>query len=112
MSMNFHRKLPIPQEVKKEFPLSERMVQIKAARDESIRSVFNGSLDKFIFPYLPQLRSGVFLIKFPLIVIPRSIGSSSLPSCVLNLLQSYDVQPCVSMIRSSSWWRLPFFGSK
>ena len=48
MQMHFHRKLPIPQEVKKEFPLTERMKQVKDARDESIRAVFDGSLDKFI----------------------------------------------------------------
>ena len=36
MQMNFHRKLPIPQEVKKELPLSEQMEQVKAERDESI----------------------------------------------------------------------------
>ena len=48
MSMNFHRKLPIPQEVKKEYSLSERMVNVKAERDEKIRAVFNGSSDKFI----------------------------------------------------------------
>ena len=48
MQMKFHRKLPIPQEVKKEFPLTERMKQVKAARDESIRAVFDGRSDKFI----------------------------------------------------------------
>ena len=29
MQMNFHRKLPIPQEVKKEYPLTERMEKVK-----------------------------------------------------------------------------------
>ena len=48
MQMNFHRKLPIPQEVKKEYPLNDRMRTLKAARDESIRAVFDGSSDKFI----------------------------------------------------------------
>ena len=48
MRMNFHRKLPIPKEVKEEFPLTERMKQVKAKRDESIRAVFDGSSDKFI----------------------------------------------------------------
>ena len=48
MQMNFHRKLPIPQEVKKEFPLTERMEAVKTARDVEIRSVFDGSSDKFI----------------------------------------------------------------
>ncbi len=48
MSMHFHRKLPIPQEVKKEYALTQRMEQVKAARDESIRAVFDGSSDKFL----------------------------------------------------------------
>ncbi|MEE0059331.1 MAG: 3-deoxy-7-phosphoheptulonate synthase, partial [Acutalibacteraceae bacterium] len=48
MRMNFQRKLPIPQEVKKEFPLTEKMVQIKAERDREIREVFEGKSDKFI----------------------------------------------------------------
>ena len=46
--MDFHRKLPIPQDVKNEYPLTERMQQDKAARDEAIRAVFDGSSDKFI----------------------------------------------------------------
>ena len=48
MRMNFHRKLPIPKEVKEEFPLTERMKEVKAKRDENIRDVFDGSSDKFI----------------------------------------------------------------
>ena len=44
MQMNFHRKLPIPKEVKKEFPLTERMEQVKNKRDEEIRAVFEGHL--------------------------------------------------------------------
>ena len=48
MGMNFKRKLPIPQEVKKEFSLTEKMVAVKAERDAQIRKIFEGSLDKFI----------------------------------------------------------------
>ena len=48
MEMNFHRKLPIPKKVKESFPLTEEMKAVKAKRDESIRAVFDGSLDKFI----------------------------------------------------------------
>jgi hypothetical protein len=49
MQMNFHRKLPIPQEVKKEFPLTERMEKVKAERDENIKAVFfiKGGFDFF-----------------------------------------------------------------
>lgn len=37
MQMHFHRKLPIPMEVKKEFPLTERMIKVKEERDAEIR---------------------------------------------------------------------------
>lgn len=46
--MDFQRKLPIPQEVKREFPLTEEMEQAKKKRDEVIRSVFEGQSDKFL----------------------------------------------------------------
>lgn len=46
--MIFKRKLPIPQEVKKEFPLSDELAAIKARNDEEIRKIFTGESDKFL----------------------------------------------------------------
>ena len=85
MQMNFHRKLPIPQEVKKEYPLTERMIEVKAARDEAIRAVFDGSSDKFILivgpcsadhrepvlEYISRLRRIEDQVKDKIIIIPR-----------------------------------------
>ena len=85
MQMNFHRKLPIPQEVKKEYPLTERMEQVKAERDASIRAVFDGSLDKFILvvgpcsadhsepvlEYISRLRRIEEQVSDKIIIIPR-----------------------------------------
>lgn len=48
MSMNFVKKLPIPAEVKKMYPLSDKVVAIKKARDAEIRDVFTGASDKFL----------------------------------------------------------------
>ncbi len=48
MQMEFVRKLPIPQEIKKQFPISEKIAQHKAERDEAIRRVFTGKSDKFL----------------------------------------------------------------
>ena len=59
MQMNFHRKLPIPQEVKREFPLSARMESVKASRDESIRAVFDGRLDKFVEDRYASYSTGI-----------------------------------------------------
>lgn len=85
MQMNFHRKLPIPQEVKKEFPLTEYMMQVKEKRDESIRDVFNGSSDKFILiigpcsadhrepvlEYISRLRKIEEQVSDKIVIIPR-----------------------------------------
>ena len=85
MSMNFHRKLPIPKEVKEEFPLTQRMAQIKAERDEQIRAAFDGSCDKFILiigpcsadhkepvlEYISRLRRLYEQVADKMIIIPR-----------------------------------------
>ena len=85
MQMNFHRKLPIPKEVKAEFPLTEQMVQVKAKRDEEIKAVFEGNLDKFILiigpcsadhrepvlEYISRLRRIEEQVADKIIIIPR-----------------------------------------
>ena len=85
MHMNFHRKLPIPQEVKREFPLTQRMEEVKAERDESIRDVFDGKSDKFILvigpcsadhkepvlEYICRLRRLYEQVSDKMIIIPR-----------------------------------------
>ena len=85
MQMNFHRKLPIPKEVKEEYPLTERMQQVKAARDAEIRGVFEGNSDKFILvvgpcsadhrepvlEYISRLRKLEEQVSDKIIIIPR-----------------------------------------
>ena len=85
MQMNFHRKLPIPQDVKKEYPLTARMEQVKATRDESIRAVFEGHSDKFILvigpcsadhrepvlEYISRLRKIEEQVADKIIIVPR-----------------------------------------
>lgn len=85
MYMTFQRKLPIPRDVKEEFPLSEKMTQIKAARDEEIKAVFDGSSDKFVLiigpcsadhrepvlEYISRLRKVAEQVSDKIIMIPR-----------------------------------------
>ena len=85
MSMNFQRKLPIPQEVKKEYSLSDKMEQVKAERDAQIREVFSGTSDKFILvigpcsadysepvlEYISRLRKVQEQVSDKIIIIPR-----------------------------------------
>lgn len=85
MPMNFHRKLPIPKDVKSEFPLTEYMIQVKAERDEKIRAVFDGRSDKFILiigpcsadhsepvlEYISRLKRIEEQVSDKIIIIPR-----------------------------------------
>ena len=85
MNMHFHRKLPIPQDVKLEYPLTERMEEVKAARDEEIRRVFDGRSDKFllvigpcsadhkdpVLAYMEKLRRVYEQVSDKILIIPR-----------------------------------------
>ena len=46
--MEFIRKLPIPKEIKAQYPLKDSVAEIKAERDEEMKKIFRGESDKFI----------------------------------------------------------------
>ncbi len=85
MNMHFYRKLPIPQQVKQDFPVTERMAEVKAARDEQIKAVFSGESEKFILiigpcsadnkdsvlDYISRLRLVQDKVSDKIIIIPR-----------------------------------------
>ena len=85
MSMNFHRKLPIPKAVKEDFPLTSQMASVKARRDNQIRAVFEGKSDKFlliigpcsadhkepVLEYISRLRRLNEQVSDKIILIPR-----------------------------------------
>lgn len=48
MSFEFVKKLPIPSEIREQYPLSPESAKIKAARDEAINNIFCGKSDKFL----------------------------------------------------------------
>ncbi len=48
MSMNFIRKLPIPMEIKAQYPLTNALKQLQEARNEEVKQIFRGESDKFI----------------------------------------------------------------
>jgi len=85
MNMQFFRKLPIPQDVKAEYPVSDEMAAIKRVRDEEIKAVFNGESDKFllvigpcsadhrdpVLEYISRLCRIQEQVKDKIIIIPR-----------------------------------------
>lgn len=48
MSFEFIKKLPTPEEIRTEYPLSEYAANVKQKRDAMIRDVFTGASDKFL----------------------------------------------------------------
>ena len=47
-NMHFVRKLPVPKEIKEQYPLTAELARVKEARDHMIENVFTGSSDKLV----------------------------------------------------------------
>lgn len=85
MHMNFIRKLPIPLDLKEEFPLSQEVISIKEKRDKEIAAVFTGESDKklliigpcsadredAVLDYVCRLAKVQEQVKDKIIIIPR-----------------------------------------
>ena len=85
MNMEFFRKLPIPKDIKEQYPVTEEMARIKEKRDEEIRAVFEGRSDKFllvigpcsaehrepVLEYIARLRRVQEQVNDRILIIPR-----------------------------------------
>ena len=85
MSFEFVKKLPAPNEIKRDFPVPERIARLKAQRDAEIRDVITGKSDKFlaiigpcsadneaaVLDYTLRLKKVQEKIKDKVIIIPR-----------------------------------------
>ena len=85
MNMQFFRKLPIPQEVKQEYPVTPEMEAVKKQRDEEIQAIFKGESDKFILiigpcsadhrepvlEYVSRLKTVQDKVSDKIVIIPR-----------------------------------------
>lgn len=85
MSFEFVRKLPVPSEIKEQYPVPEAAAKIKIERDKEIKDVFTGNSDKFlviigpcsadneeaVLDYTMRLANVQEKVKDKLILIPR-----------------------------------------
>lgn len=85
MNMEFKSKLPIPQEVKKMYPLTEEMRLQKEKNDEEIKKIFTGESDKLlllvgpcsadredaVLDYMHRLKEVQELVKDEILIVPR-----------------------------------------
>lgn len=83
--MDFLRKLPIPMDIKQQYPLDEKMKIVKNARDFAIKKVFTGDSNKFILiigpcsadekvavlDYISRLKIVQEKVKDKILIIPR-----------------------------------------
>ncbi len=85
MQMQFIRKLPSPQELKEQFPLTEDVKKIKESRDNEIKRIFEGKDSRFlliigpcsadneeaVLDYLHRLAKVQENVKDTILMIPR-----------------------------------------
>ena len=85
MGMEFKRKVLLPEEIKKDFPLSDDLVKIKEDNDRQIRDIFTGKDDRLILiigpcsadredavvAYCKRLKGLYDEVKDELFIIPR-----------------------------------------
>ncbi len=85
MNMTFIRKLPIPQEIKRQYPITEALEKVKAQRDLEIQKIFRGGSDRFlliigpcsadnreaVLDYISRLRRMEDRVKDKILIIPR-----------------------------------------
>ena len=85
MNMNFKRKLPIPMEIKEQYPITYELEQMKEKRDQEIKSIFEGRDDRFILiigpcsadspepvlEYISRLKEVQEEVKDKIFIIPR-----------------------------------------
>lgn len=85
MSFTYLNQLPTPEEIKKEYPLSDKLTALKKERDAMIRDVLTGKDDRFLVvigpcsadsedpvcDYVSRLTAVQEKVKDRLIIIPR-----------------------------------------
>ena len=85
MSMQFIRKLPIPMEIKEQYPMTADLTALREARNEEVKAIFRGELDKLILvigpcsadsedsvmDYISRLRKVQEQVNDKIFIIPR-----------------------------------------
>ena len=85
MEMEFIRKLPIPMDIKEQYPVTEHIKAIKEQKDKEIRDVFEGRSDRLlliigpcsadnensVLDYLTRLKKAEEQVKDRLLIVPR-----------------------------------------
>ena len=85
MNMEFYRKLPIPKDVKEQFPITRELEKIREAEISEIQKIFSGESDKFlliigpcsadnedaVIDYISRLRRVQNKVSDKIVIVPR-----------------------------------------
>lgn len=85
MNLDFKRKLPVPQQIKTRYPVTEELAKIKSQRDAEVEAIFRGESDKFILvigpcsadnkesvlDYIGRLKDIESEVKDKILIMPR-----------------------------------------
>ena len=85
MNLDFKRKLPVPQQIKTRYPVTEELAKIKAQRDAEVEAIFKGESDKFmliigpcsadskesVLDYIGRLKEIEAEVKDKILIMPR-----------------------------------------
>ena len=85
MNMEFYRKLPIPKDIKEQYPLTPDLAALKDREDKEIRDIFEGHSNKFllvigpcsadnedsVIDYISRLRGVQDKVSDKIVIVPR-----------------------------------------
>ena len=85
MNLDFKRKLPVPQQIKTRYPVTDELAKIKSQRDAEVEAIFKGESDKFILvigpcsadnkesvlDYIGRLKEVETEVKDKILIMPR-----------------------------------------
>lgn len=95
MNMEFYRKLPIPMEVKKQFPLSQKLAEVREYQINELKKVFEGKSNKLILvigpcsadaeapvlDYIGRLRKIQDKVQDKIVIVPRIYTNKPRTTC-------------------------------
>ncbi len=95
MNMEFYRKLPIPMEVKKQFPVSKELAKIRDKQIDEMKEILEGKSDKLmliigpcsadaeapVLDYIGRLRKVQDKVEDKILIIPRIYTNKPRTTC-------------------------------
>ncbi len=113
-NMEFYRRLPIPQEIKAEYPVSPQLASVREERVEEIKRIFSGEDDRLllvigpcsadhedtVLTYISRLREVQEKVKERILIVPRIYTNKPRTTCVgyMGMLHQPDPEEAPNLL--------------